>query len=211
MGAGVTRSPSAPESPVAEVVEPSISVSKSSAEFQPSKVRVVRLPQRGGGLPSVGRMSPRTTKHDLPPAGVPTKIASEVPPERDSKLKIERPSKPRRNQAETPQETPSARRAEFTILKDQKQSPVSRGDADSPEMRASSQDSRVGNETPSETRSKSRPRSRRRSVGVTIYGWLAAFRLHGRCGNRTVRAVLVLGLGILKGRRPACRPHRRRP
>src|SRR5262245_37277411 len=67
-----------PEPQPSEAVDPSTVIDVDSVDHRSSHVRVVRLPQRAGGLPSVGRMGRRNPAIATQTVGVPTKPAAAV-------------------------------------------------------------------------------------------------------------------------------------
>jgi hypothetical protein len=161
-----------PEPTQTETIEPGHSGEHDSYDHRTSQVRVVRLPQRAGGLPSVGRMGQRNRTAVAPAVGVPTKpiTAESVPASKPAAL----PGKSsRRKSAETQKTTPQVRRAEFTILKGRNASErlTTPKSEENPENR---QESTATDENPSGARTNARRRtSGKRRAGVTIFGWLA--------------------------------------
>jgi hypothetical protein len=146
-----------------------------STDLRTSQVRVVRLPQRAGGLPSVGRMGQRNRTGVAPAVGIPTKpisaAAVQTPPKPSASSAA---GTPRRKQLEPQMTAPRPRRAEFTILKGRngvdRQQPDPKSSANS-EIR---QESPASSEENAGDRSKVRRSVRRkRRAGVTIFGWLA--------------------------------------
>jgi hypothetical protein len=160
-----------PEPTQTETIEPGHSGEHDSYDHRTSQVRVVRLPQRAGGLPSVGRMGQRNRTAVAPAVGVPTKpiTAESVPASKPAAL----PGKSSRRKPSGPQKTtPQIRRAEFTILKGRngERSASPKSDENS-EIR---QESAATDENPSGARTNARRRtSGKRRAGVTIFGWLA--------------------------------------
>jgi len=153
--------------------EPSSVVGIEPTDHCTPHLRVVNLPQRAVGLPSVGRMGRRNHAPVAQGVGIPTKpVASSASNNAKTAKRAEKNQD--RNRRETQRIAPLIRRAEFTILKGRSRDSEPQTSPESEQNSAIRQESATRNEnTQSVPGTAHRRVHRRRRTGVTVFGWLA--------------------------------------